>query len=301
MTTLDENNFRTIVDELYDGLYFVDRRRKITFWNKAAEKITGFKAEEVIGSSCADNILTHVDEAGNNLCQGHCPLAATLEDLAPRATQVYLHHKLGHRVPVSVRISPLTDDAGEVIGAVELFTDISNHRANELRVKELEQLALIDKLTQLANRRYIESQLEKHLTEFQRTRLPFAIYFFDIDHFKQINDSYGHDAGDEVLRFLSKTLIDNARPFDLYGRWGGEEFIALIRNLDADNLLSFGERLRMLVQHSYLQWGNERLAVTISLGGTLAQSDDTLDSLVKRADRLLYTSKKNGRNRLTIG
>ena len=141
---------------------------------------------------------------------------------------------------MSVRISPLSDETGKVIGAVELFTDISNHRANELRVKELEQLALVDKLTQLANRRYIESQLEKNLAEFRRTQLPFAVYFFDIDHFKQINDTYGHDAGDEVLKFLSKTLIDNARAFDIYGRWGGEEFIALIRNINGENLLTFG-------------------------------------------------------------
>ncbi|EAT17077.1 sensor domain-containing diguanylate cyclase [Desulfuromonas acetoxidans] len=301
MCSLDEKNFRTILNELYDGLYFVDHTRTITFWNKAAERITGFTAEEVIGSCCGDDILTHVDDTGNNLCLGHCPLAATITDQSPRAAQVYLHHKQGHRVPVSVRISVLTDETGAVIGAAELFSDISDHRANELRVKELEQLALVDKLTQLANRRYIESQLEKHLTEFRRTQLPFAVYFFDIDHFKQINDTYGHDAGDTVLKFLAKTLIDNGRAFDIYGRWGGEEFIAIIRNLDGENLLTFGERLRMLVEQSYLKWGEHRLAVTVSLGGTLAQNDDTLDSLIKRADRLLYTSKKNGRNRLTIG
>nr|WP_320048839.1 sensor domain-containing diguanylate cyclase [uncultured Desulfuromonas sp.] len=301
MAKLEEHNFRTILEELHDGLYFVDRDRRITFWNKAAERITGFTAQEVIGSKCSDNILTHVDDAGNNLCLHHCPLAATLTDRSPRAAQVFLHHKQGHRVPVSVRISPLTADNGAVIGAVELFTDISNHRANELRVKELEQLALIDRLTQLANRRYMENQLEKHLNEFRRTNLPFAVFFFDIDHFKSINDTHGHDAGDEVLRFLSKTLLQNARPFDQYGRWGGEEFVAIVRNLDAEKLLFFGERLRMLVENSYLKWGDHSLSVTISLGGTLAQMDDTPDSLIKRADQLLYTSKKNGRNRLTIG
>ncbi|WP_321530458.1 sensor domain-containing diguanylate cyclase [uncultured Desulfuromonas sp.] len=301
MCRLDEKNYRIILDELYDGLYFVDHNRIITFWNKAAERITGFTAKEVLGSSCEDDILTHVDNAGNNLCMGHCPLAATLDDQSPRAAQVYLHHKQGHRVPVSVRISALTNETGAVIGAAELFTDISDHRANELRVKELEQLALVDKLTQLANRRYIESQLDKHLTQFRRTLLPFAVYFFDIDHFKKINDTYGHDAGDTVLKFLAKTLTDNGRAFDIYGRWGGEEFIAIIRNLDRENLFTFGERLRMLVEQSYLKWGEHRLSVTISLGGTLVQNNDTVDSLVKRADRLLYSSKKNGRNRLTIG
>ena len=301
MTRLDDNNYRTILEELYDGLYFVDHERKITFWNKAAERITGYRADEVLGSSCADNILVHVDDAGNNLCLNHCPLSATIQDRTPRSAHVYLHHKQGHRVPVSVRVTPLVDDQGKIIGAVELFSDLTNYQANELRVKELEQLALIDKLTQLANRRYLEQQLEKSVREFQRTNISFALYFFDIDHFKQINDNHGHDIGDEVLKILSKTLIQNARPFDLYGRWGGEEFIAVIRNLNEDHLFSFGERLRTLIEQSYLELSKERLSVTVSIGGTLIQKDDSLDSLIKRADRLLYTSKKNGRNRLTVG
>jgi diguanylate cyclase (GGDEF)-like protein/PAS domain S-box-containing protein len=301
MTRLDDNNYRTILEELYDGLYFVDHERKITFWNKAAERITGYRADEVLGSSCADNILVHVDDAGNNLCLNHCPLSATIQDRTPRSAHVYLHHKQGHRVPVSVRVTPLVDDQGEIIGAVELFSDLTNYQANELRVKELEQLALIDKLTQLANRRYLEQQLEKNVREFQRTNISFALYFFDIDHFKQVNDNHGHDIGDEVLKFLSKTLTQNARPFDLYGRWGGEEFIAIIRNFNEDHLFSFGERLRTLIEQSYLELAEERLSVTVSIGGTLIQKDDSLDSLIKRADRLLYTSKKNGRNRLTVG
>ena len=193
---LEKDSFERIIENLHDGLYFVDRDRVITYWNKAAEQISGFTANEVIGTSCSDNILTHVDSEGNNLCTGMCPLAATIADGKPRKDEVYMHHKEGHRIPVSVRVSTLTDRDGNIIGGIELFTDISNQAANELRVKELEKLALLDNLTQLANRNYIEKEVQSRFEEQKRFNVPFGILFLDIDHFKKFNDIYGHDVGD---------------------------------------------------------------------------------------------------------
>ena len=225
---LEKDSYERIIENLHDGLYFVDRDRVITYWNKAAEQISGFTANEVVGTSCSDNILTHVDSDGNNLCTGMCPLAATIADGKSREAEVYMHHKDGHRIPVSVRISTLTDRDGNILGGIELFTDISNQAANELRVKELEKLALLDNLTQLANRTYIEREIQSKLEEKKRFNMPFGIFFIDIDHFKKFNDTYGHDVGDDVLKFVANTFVANARPFDLYGRWGGEEFIGII-------------------------------------------------------------------------
>ncbi|MEN8256658.1 MAG: sensor domain-containing diguanylate cyclase [Thermodesulfobacteriota bacterium] len=294
-------SYSAIIDNLYDGLYLVDTKRIITYWNKAAEQISGFSADEVIGKSCAENILTHVDEDGQSLCLDLCPLAKTIADGKPREAEVYLHHKDGHRVPVSVRISAVKDDLGNTIGGVELFTDISNQKASELRIKELEKMAMLDKLTQLANRNYIEKELEGRLQEKKRFEISFGILFIDIDNFKIFNDTYGHDVGDNVLKFVSQTFIKSSRPFDLYGRWGGEEFIGIIRNIQDKDLLHLGNKLRILVQNSYLHHGKDKLQVTISLGATMVSNDDTIASLVKRADTLLYESKKAGRNRLTVG
>lgn len=298
---LDKGSFQSIIDNLYDGLYFVDQERTITYWNKAAEKISGFAAAEVLGKSCFDNILNHVDADGKQLCLGRCPLERTIADSEPREGEVYLHHRDGHRIPVSVRVSVLTDDKGKVIGGIELFTDISNHSANELRLKELERMALLDRLTQIANRNHIETELQIRFEEKKRYHVPFGILFVDIDHFKQFNDTYGHDVGDEVLKYVAKTLVKNSRPFDLYGRWGGEEFIGIIRNIDRQNLEHLGNRLRSLVETSYISQGNKQLHVTISIGATLVDEGDTMDTLIKRADILLYESKMSGRNRLTSG
>lgn len=298
---LGKASYETILENLHDGLYFVDRNRVITFWNKAAEKISGFTAEEVVGKSCADNILTHVDSDGNNLCTGVCPLAASIADGKPREAVAYMHHKDGHRIPVSVRVSTLTDDTGNIVGGIELFTDISNQEANELRVKELEKLALLDNLTQLANRNYIEKEIRSRFEEKKRYKMPFGIFFIDIDHFKKFNDTYGHDVGDNVLKFIANTFVANARPFDLYGRWGGEEFIGIIRNINGENLESLGNRLCSLVENSYLIHETEKLYVTISIGATVVNDNDTSDSLIKRADTLLYESKTSGRNCVTLG
>ena len=298
---MDHIPYKKIVEIINEGLYIVNKDRVVTYWNKAAERISGFSADEVVGRSCADEILKHVDDEGVNLCCGLCPLAATITDGESRESRVYLHHKNGQRIPVAIRASRLTDEEGRILGGVELFTDLSNIEANELRVKELEKLALLDNLTQMANRHYLENELEGRCQEKRRNNVLFGVLFMDIDHFKPFNDTYGHDVGDMVLKFVSKTMIANARPFDIYGRWGGEEFVAIIRNVSADGLEDLGNRMRLLVENSYLTHAQQKLSVTISVGATLAREQDTPASLIKRADNLLYQSKAAGRNCVTAG
>ena len=298
---LDNVQLADVLENLHDGLYCTDTHRVITFWNHAAERITGYPAAEVLGRSCAANILVHVDTDGRSLCRGLCPLAMTMADCVGREAEVFLRHRDGHRVPVLVRTGPLKDRAGQVVGGVELFTDLSNILANNSRVRELEQLALLDTLTQLANRAYLQREIEARFEEMRRYGIPFGLLFMDIDFFKRFNDTYGHDVGDAVLKLVANTFTANSRAFDVYGRWGGEEFVGVIRSIDAEDLVVLGNRMRVLVNQSFLMHDEARLGVSISLGATVAHPDDTAESLIKRADHLLYQSKKEGRNRLTLG
>jgi len=293
-------NYKSIFESLQDGVYFVDGDRRVTYWNKAAERITGYSEKEVVGSRCMDNILIHIDERGTTLCNGLCPLAAAMEDGNARQEEVYLHHKKGHRIPVSVRATPLRDKAGKVIGGAELFSDISSKKALQDKIRELEKLALIDGLTGLSNRKHIEGELTARFHEKNRYGLDFGILFMDIDHFKTINDTYGHVGGDEALRTVSATFQASTRSYDLVGRWGGEEFVGIIRNVDHQLLGKVGERFRMLIEKTRIEFPQTPFSVTISVGATLAVSEDSPASLIKRADEHLYESKKNGRNRLTI-
>jgi diguanylate cyclase (GGDEF)-like protein/PAS domain S-box-containing protein len=292
--------FRTILDNLHDGVYFVDPARMIKYWNGGGERITGYGAREILGRHCWDNILTHVDGEGVNLCERGCPLLETLRDGEFREAEVYLRHKQGYRVPVLVRVSPIWDSKKRIIGAVEIFSDDASRHAFVKKLKELERLALIDSLSGLGNRRYVEMNVRAMLNEMLRYGWSFGVLFVDIDYFKRVNDTYGHDVGDEVLKMVAGTLSHNVRPFDVVGRWGGEEFVAIIANVDKEQLSGVAHKLRVLVEKSGVVVTGKIVGVTISIGATMSVGGDTLESVIKRADRLLYESKTAGRNQVTL-
>jgi diguanylate cyclase (GGDEF)-like protein/PAS domain S-box-containing protein len=290
---------RTLLDSLQDGVYFVDPRRKITFWNRGAEALTGFTSQEVLGRSCSHNILNHVDGTGKVLCRDGCPLAAVMVDGVRREAEVFLHHKDGHRIPVRVRAFPVRDEQGAIIGAVESFSDNFEKAAIEQRVRELEELALLDPLTQIGNRRYIEMNVQSSLHELDRYHWPFGILMMDLDHFKAVNDAHGHEVGDEVLKMVARTLASSLRSFDFLGRWGGEEFVAVLVNTDPDGLVTIANRVRSLVRASFLTRPEGTLGVTISIGAAVARSTDTVETLIDRADQRMYASKAAGGDRVT--
>ena len=295
-------DIQRMLDALKEGAYFVDRERRITYWNKAAERLTGFRSEEVVGHRCSENILVHVDCQGKNLCKAGCPLLATMEDTLTREAEVFFHHRRGHRVPVSVRTTPLEDDEGNVVGGIELFAEISPEENLRERMAELERRSLLDLLTGVPNRRYLDSELAALFALWQKSGVPFGVLFFDIDHFKGFNDTHGHDIGDRVLETTAKTLVSAVRSFDVVGRWGGEEFVGLFPNAERETLASIGERLRSAVEATWIEADGQRLSVTVSIGGASAAKEDlSAAAVVKRADTMMYRSKQEGRNRVTVG
>jgi diguanylate cyclase (GGDEF)-like protein/PAS domain S-box-containing protein len=295
-----EEFYRDLVDSMSDGVYFVDRRRRITYWSGGAERLTGYRATEVVGHCCRDGILNHVDAEGTELCGAACPLAATIRDGRRRDAHVYMHHANGHRQPVWVRSSALYGPDGDIVGAVEVFSDDSAVADARAQMDELQQLALTDTLTAVGNRRYLELQIEARLNEWRRHELPFGILMVDIDLFKNVNDTYGHDAGDQVLAMVARTLSFGTRGTDVVARFGGEEFVVVSTHADADRLTATGQRFRQLVAASRLMIGREPVEVTVSIGGTLAEPGDDWSSMLRRADAALYEAKKNGRNRVRI-
>jgi diguanylate cyclase (GGDEF)-like protein len=167
-------------------------------------------------------------------------------------------------------------------------------------VHELRRLALLDALTGLPNRRYLERTLHSRFDRMRRYDEPFGILFMDIDNFKKVNDSYGHDVGDKILKMAAQTLARNTRSFDVVGRWGGEEFVAIIAKVTGEELPSIAEKFHSLVEQSELPYDSGSLHVTVSIGATLARPGDTRDVLIKKVDRLMYRSKAQGRNCTTV-
>ncbi len=269
----------------------------LTYWNVGAERITGYGADEVLGHSCSEGLLRHVDDAGRQLCLHGCPLAAVMKDGEPREAHVYLHHKAGHRVPVKVRGQALRDPAGKIVGSVEVFsTRVANPYAGQRRVRKDDSL---DTVTGLAPRRIGELHLETLVRAVGEQGSTLGVLFIDADHFKDVNDTFGHRTGDEVLRMVGQSLANGLRRGDIPVRWGGEEFLALLPGTDRAGLHAAAERVRMLSENSWIQKGEAQVRVTVSVGATMAAPAESPDDLVDRADTFMYASKRGGRNRVT--
>lgn len=293
---MDQSFYQGLLDSMADGVYFVDRNRRVTFWNKAAERLSGFAAQEVVGKSCADNILRHVDDAGTELCIQACPLAATIDDGQVREVEVFMHHKLGHRLPVAIRAAPMHGEDGEIVGAVEIFSNNAKKIDVLQEMEELRREVFRDQLTGIGNRRFADITLENHERTLQESCVSFGILFVDIDFFKSFNDNWGHAAGDQVLYMVAQTLANGLRALDVACRWGGEEFVIILPNISKKSLHEVAERLRMLVEKSWLSFEGRQLTVTASFGGAISREDESAESVVARADQQVYVSKEAGRN-----
>jgi two-component system cell cycle response regulator len=159
-------------------------------------------------------------------------------------------------------------------------------------------LALTDELTALYNRRYLFAHLDELMRSTGKEAVNVAILLFDIDKFKQVNDTYGHAAGDDVLRELAARTTNSVRSVDLVARWGGEEFVVVMPETDLGIALTVAERLRGAVAREpfTIKSDGQKLQVTISIGVTVAGDGDDRDSMLRRADVALYTAKARGRN-----
>lgn len=296
----DENLVRTILENLSEAVCAFDRSRRITYWNRGAELITGFEATEVVGKKCSAGILVHVDDRGRSVCSAGCLIGQAIDARVVRDAELFIRHKHGHRIPVHVRFAPLVDAANEVVGALQVFREGTTGMAVAQRIRELEKLSFLDPLTNLANRRYTDLTLRSLCSELSRGGAPFGVVLLDIDDLKEINDRHGHDAGDRVLRAVARTLLLGSRPFDVKGRWGGDEFIAVVSNVEAVGLAQAAERFRSLIGATSVPYGGLDLRTTVSVGAAVAMVGDDERSLIRRADEALYMSKSQGKNRSSV-
>ncbi|MCX8034553.1 MAG: sensor domain-containing diguanylate cyclase [Thermodesulfovibrio sp.] len=285
--------FLALLNYLYEGVYIIDKQRNIIFWNKSAEEITGYKSEEVLGRSCKDNILRHVDKNGNELCINGCPMVFSMENSVVVSDEVYLHHKSGYRLLVRVKGIPILKNGKEANGVIELFTPV----LPTLDHDDLFNLALKDPLTKLYNRKGFDFMYPIRQREMMLLDYHTGVLFFDIDDFKKINDTYGHEAGDKVLYAISQIFINFLRHQDIVVRWGGEEFLAVIFIKDLNHVKIIGKKLIKLIQTSFIEYGSTIIKFTLSGGGTFLKKEETILETIKRADQLMYEAKRQGKNR----
>ncbi len=168
-------------------------------------------------------------------------------------------------------------------------------------VRNLERLANTDSLTGVWNRRYFLNIAEQETQRSRRYNRPLSVLMIDIDHFKKVNDTYGHVVGDEVLIMMTETVIHYLRNVDVLGRFGGEEFVALLPETDSKAALITGERIRENIEQITIPVEGKLVSITVSIGVSSYQlGDANIDVLIQRADEALYQAKNQGRNRVIV-
>lgn len=184
----------------------------------------------------------------------------------------------------------------------ELMMDLVNRYVDlskeyEKRIHEIELLSITDPLTKCYNRLKFNQVGEIELERFSRYGDPFAIILMDIDHFKNVNDSFGHDVGDKTLVRFANIVLQALRKNDIFARWGGEEFIALVVETDQTNAISLAERIRKSIDSALFEKIEH---ITVSIGVAMVNRGDTMSSIIKRADLALYEAKNSGRNQVVF-
>jgi diguanylate cyclase (GGDEF)-like protein/PAS domain S-box-containing protein len=292
--------YRRLLDELYDGVSIVDENRRVLFWNRGAERLTGFQREEILGDRVSG---PPPETAWPELPLGGgvgSLLDEVLQRGEPARRQLSLRHKDGHRIEVDIHMTPIRDDQERILGAVEVFRDASAIVTLEQAYARLENLAMHDPLTGVANRRQLENLLDANIELLRSSGVPFCLIMTDIDHFKRVNDTYGHAVGDRCLQRFANGLQSLSRSDDVVGRFGGEEFLIVLPRQRLDTAVRLAERLR---QQITIRTAVRELAgrgLTASFGVAEARPRERRWGILERVDVALYRAKDNGRNRVEI-
>jgi diguanylate cyclase (GGDEF)-like protein/PAS domain S-box-containing protein len=281
-----EQRLALITSNIADGVYVIDGNGKITFANLRASELLGFSEDELLGKIAHD--LFHRHGGGNHTPLEDCPIYRVIQTRGRYEGEEQFANKGGSLLTVQVASQPMLK-GGRVVGSVTVFRDITEQKLLE---EQLRLLSITDPLTGVYNRRFLQETLLKELYRAERHGEPFSLVMLDIDHFKQINDRYGHDAGDQVLQSLVALIQKRVRSSDCLARWGGEEFVLLLPHTGLSAATALAEGLLEDLRTSTVKGVG---CVTASFGVAVSKTGDTVVQLVQRADVLMYAAKQAGR------
>jgi len=284
-----EEIMRRMTGAANDAVIMIDEHDAVTFWNQAAEKIFGYAEGEVMGRPLHDLIMPE------RFRGQQVPALAIFSESGEgqfigQTREVVALRRDGSEFPAELSLSAVRVRGGwRAIGLARDITD--RKRAEEV----LKQLATTDPLTGVANRRKFDEVLDAEVKRSSRYDIALTLLLFDIDHFKAVNDKYGHLVGDQVLVEFTRLVSENVRANDHFARWGGEEFVLLSAHCDEECTERFAEKLRLLIAaHNFPEVGQ----LTCSFGLSGLRPGDSAAGMVARADEALYQAKSQGRNQV---
>ncbi|MBU1691716.1 MAG: diguanylate cyclase [Gammaproteobacteria bacterium] len=281
-----------ITSSAHDAIVMVDDSGVLTYWNEAADKIFGYPREEAVGKNFLALIVPPQSGYREKYEAGLNQLATAESGHTGEAVELEIVRKDGAECFVELSLSSV-QIRGRWHG-IGIARDITDRKRAE---EQLKLQATTDALTGIANRRQFDVVFEMEMRRADRHHLPLAVMIVDIDHFKQVNDVYGHQVGDNVLVELTRLISKTIRAHDFFARWGGEEFVILSPGSDAESMRLLAEKLRVAVEmHDFPNISR----VTCSFGLAEYCTGDSAENFVGRADAGLYRAKENGRNRVEM-
>jgi diguanylate cyclase (GGDEF)-like protein len=284
-----------LMDNMHDGVVFVDAGLRVVQWNPGAERLTGIPGTSVCKRHWTPGLLGMRNEKGNPVAEDDCPVTCAIDSGVQSLRRLTISGRNGRLVSVDSHAIPVIAADGTILGAVLLLHDASPETSLEQRCQTLREKATLDPLTQVANRAEFDRCHGAFVAQHKQRQVPFSMILCDLDRFKQVNDRYGHQAGDDAIKSLAKLLRNACRPGDLVARYGGEEFVMLCADCDNATATGRAEQLRKALS----QMPQPRLdgrPVTASFGVTEIQPGDTAETMLRRADRALLMAKGKGRN-----
>ena len=268
-----------LIENMSQGVIVLDRQKRVVDINPAAQKLIGVSAQSCIGQP-----VGFLFQKWPDVIKKFRGINQTHAEVVLDSTHFDVH------------ISPLLDHRNQNVGRLIVWHDITDLK--QIQTK-FEKLAVTDMLTQIFNRRHLLDLAEMELKRAARTKSPLSLALIDIDHFKNINDKFGHPAGDQALITFAKICCENIREMDLFARFGGEEFALLMPETNCEQAYQVCERLCRIIAQSIIELDKHSASITISLGLTEMESEqDTLELILRRADQALYDAKQSGRNRV---
>lgn len=286
-----------LLDAMNDAAVYVDAGGKILHWNRAAERMTGQNTAALVHRIWTADIMGLRDENGAALDESRCPMRELFSTRVQTVRRLEVCHRDGRVFKVNLQALPVINNRRDFCGAILLVRDASAQVSLEERVQSLHERVTRDPLTGVNNRAELDRRLAAFVPERLDSNEPGSLIICDIDHFKRINDTYGHQAGDEALVVFARILVELARDSDTVARYGGEEFVLLCPNCDNATATARAEEIRRAVERRSLP-SLRGTSMTASFGVTEVQAGDSDTSFLARADRALLLAKETGRNRV---
>ncbi|MBI5634662.1 MAG: diguanylate cyclase [Nitrospirae bacterium] len=288
----------TIFDSIRDPFIILDRDYTIVKANQAYSDLKHIRLEDLIDEKC------HVTTRNRNEVCEDCIVTKTFRSGDPSAKVKKVLTLYGTEEWVEIYTYPIISKEGVVTHVVEYVRNITDRKRAEQEshrfIKELETLSSEDSLTGLQNRRMIFERIRHEIERVRRYKAELSLIFCDLDYFKEINDTYGHKAGDEVLRAIADILRRSVRTSDVVGRYGGDEFLLVLPQTSLKGAQELAERIRVSVQDTKFEMSDGKsVGTTMSIGVAFYDGTETdVDALISRIDTALYVSKRSGKNQV---